>query len=68
MGLTKLEKLVYIGCPWFFGIVLIICGIFVASYRADTLIGMLLICSGLICMSLYCVAALLAKVIEVKKT
>lgn len=67
MGLTKLEKLVYVGCPWFFGIILVICGIVVSSMGKDTLIGMLLICSGLICMSLYCVSSLLAKVIEAKK-
>ena len=64
MGLTKFEKLTYVGGPWFFGIVIIICGIIVSIANPERLRGILLICSGLICMSLYCVCALLAKIIK----
>ena len=66
VGLTKLEKITYLGCPWFFGVVLVVCGIFVTGANATGLQGILLICTGLLCMSLYCVCALLAKIIAAK--
>ena len=64
MRLSKMEKLTYAGSPFFFGIVLIACGIFVSKAAPEMVHGTVLICSGLICMSFYCVCALLVKMIE----
>ena len=64
--MTKFEKLTLVGAPWFFGIVMTVCGAIVQIAAPDRLHGMLLICSGLICMSIYCVCSLLAKIIESK--
>ena len=61
MKLTKIEKLVYVGCSWFFGMVMIISGMITSRANPLSLHGVILICSGLICMSLYCVCALIAK-------
>ena len=65
--MTKLEKLTLVGAPWFFGIVMTICGIIVQTSAPERLHGLLLICSGLICMSMYCICNLLVKIIESKK-
>ena len=64
MGLTKFEKLSYVGGPWFFGIVLILCGLYMSKISADKFHALLIICIGLICMALYCVCGLLAKIVE----
>ena len=64
MGLTKFEKIVYQGCPWFFSVVMVACGIIVSSAKPDETQGVILICAGLICMSLYCISSLLVKLIE----
>lgn len=66
MSLKKSDKLSYVGAPFFFGMVLVICGTYISLTFPERLHGILLICSGLICMSLYCVCALLAKIIEKK--
>ena len=60
--MSKLDKLALVGSPWFFGVVLIICAFIV---RGDEFL--LLVCTGLICMSLFCVCSLLLKIIENKK-
>ena len=65
--MKKFEKLVYVGCPWFFGAVLTVCGLIVQNGNQTKLDGLLLICTGLICMSIYCVCSILAKIIENKK-
>jgi len=64
MNLTRFEKLVLLGCPWLFGTILIISGILTAGSGIGKLCSVLLICSGFICMSLYCVCALIIKLIE----
>jgi len=64
MSLKKSEKLSYVGGPFLFSIVLIICGIIVSKAAPERLHGIVLICSGLICMSLYCVCGLLAKMVD----
>ena len=66
MKLTKLEKLVYVGCSWFFGMVMIVSGMIAIRANPVSIRGTVLICSGLICMSLYCICALLAKSIDEK--
>lgn len=67
MKLTKLEKLSYVGAPWFFGIVMTVVGNIVANANPKGLHGIVLISAGLICMSLFCVCALLVKIIPSDK-
>jgi hypothetical protein len=64
--MKKLEKLIYIGCPWFFGIVLIVSGLVVEFNVPEQIHGLLLICTGLICMSLYCVCSILSRIADKK--
>lgn len=63
MKIGKFEKVLLLGCPWVFGIILIASGFFVSRVNVGFL-STLLICSGLICVSLYCVCVLLAKIVE----
>lgn len=64
--MTKFEKLVYVGCPWLFGTVMVISGLYISFTKPAKLIGILMSGFGLICMSLYCICALLVKIIEAK--
>lgn len=67
MKLSKFEKLVYAGSPWFFGIVLTITGTYTSLKNPDIdLYSIIMIAGGLICISLYCVCSLLIKLIEDK--
>lgn len=67
--MSKLEKLVYVGCPWFFGAVLIVCGLIIRNNHnpEKTLYALMAICTGLICMSIYCACSILVKIVENKK-
>ena len=60
--MSKFDKLALVGSPWFFGVVLIICGFII---QGDEFL--LLLCTGLICMSLFCVCSLLVKIVENKQ-
>lgn len=62
--MKKFEKLVYVGCPWVFGMILIVCGLIVQRGPQAKLHGLLLICAALICISIYCVCSLLLKIVE----
>ena len=64
--LSKFDKFVYVGCPWFFGVVLTTSGVFLPRTGDEKMYVLLLISAGLICVSLYCVCALLVKLIEKK--
>ena len=64
MSLNKVERITYVGCPWFFSMVLLVCGIIVSYFASASLQGTILLCAGLICMSLYCVCALLSKLLN----
>ena len=64
MNLTKNEKKVYISAPWFFGMVMIVCGTYISFSKPEMPQAITLISSGLICFSIYCVCALLVKLIE----
>ena len=66
MSLTKFDKTVLVGCPWLFGLILTLSGTIISFYRPQLLRGIILIGSGLICMSLYCICSLLVKIIEAK--
>ena len=48
--MSKFEKLVYAGCPFFFGMILVVVALLNAS-EMETTNALLVICSGLICMS-----------------
>ena len=62
--MTKFEKVVYIGCPWLFGTVLVIAGLRAKTVAGGEVVSVLMIGFGLICISLYCVCALLNKIFE----
>jgi len=62
--LTRIEKFMLVGCPWFFGTILIVVQIFGVSRGANPLYTLILIPTGLILISIYCVCALLVKLIE----
>lgn len=64
MRLSKMDKLVYVGAPWFFGVILTVLGIYVSKIAPEKLHGIIMICTGLVCVSLYCVCALLSKIAE----
>ena len=61
MSLSRFEKLVYLGCPWLFGTVLMVCGLVVASKRTGAIEGLLLICCSLVILSIWCLCSLIAK-------
>ena len=64
--MTKFEKTVYVGCPWVFAMVMIVSGIYLGFASNYKFAGFFAVGFGLICMSLYCVCALLVKLIETK--
>lgn len=64
--MSKFEKLVYVGCPWFFGMVLVVVALLNVS-EMETTNFVLMTSSGLICMSLFCVCSLLVKIVENKQ-
>ena len=64
MKLTKGEKISFVYSPLFFGMVLVICGWYSALTNPRLPQGITMIGAGLICVSLYCVASLLAKLLE----
>ncbi|MFC2149521.1 hypothetical protein ACFLQ8_02355 [Candidatus Auribacterota bacterium] len=59
--LTKFEKLVITGCPWFFGLVLTLCGVIIQNVQKNPLPGLILACTGLICFCFYCVCYLMVR-------
>jgi len=61
MALTPLEKSVYVGAPWVFGVVLTLSGIVATYLKPAELSGILLITSGLVCTSLFCLCSLVSK-------
>ncbi|MFH1578130.1 MAG: hypothetical protein ABIC18_03555 [Candidatus Omnitrophota bacterium] len=66
MSLTKLDRFSYVICPLLFALVMIISGIFTTNVDPTRPHGVILICAGLLGMSLYCICGLLAKIIDAK--
>lgn len=64
--MSRLEKIIYVGCPFIFGIVMIIGGIYLRFKSSYNFAGVFAVGFGLICISLYCICALLVKLIEKK--
>ena len=64
MNLTKFEKAVYVGIPWALGMILIICGIISKGAASMRVLAM---CTGFICMSLWCLCSLVAKVVQARE-
>ena len=62
MKLSRFEKIVYVGCPWLFGVVFILVGLLAEFAHPFT--KMLCTGFGLLFISLYCICALLAKIAE----
>jgi len=63
MKLSRFEEMAVVHAPWFFSLVLALYGLLIGlSKRAGAeLQFIVLLCSALICMSMYCVCYLLAK-------
>ena len=62
--MKKIEKYLYVMIPIIFGMVLILIGIYVTKSRPEVLHGILLICTGLLCICCFCLTSLLAKIVE----
>ncbi|MDP8262349.1 MAG: hypothetical protein P9M13_03495 [Candidatus Ancaeobacter aquaticus] len=62
MQLSRYEKFVYTGCPWFFGFILTVSGIVVQQMRDDVLPGLIMTSAGLLCFCFYCLISMLIKV------
>ena len=62
--MSKFEKLVYVGCPWLFGVVMVVTGIMGMRTLSSIWYSLMLICTGFICMSMYCICSLLAKLVD----
>lgn len=64
--MSKIEKLVYVGCPFIFSMVPIICGLIIGKNPEKILYGLMAICTGFICGSIGCVCSILVKILEKK--
>jgi hypothetical protein len=62
--MSKIEKLVHVGCPFLFGMVLIICGLIMRSNPEKTLYVLMVICTGFVCLSICSVCAILVRILE----
>ena len=65
--MKKTEKFAFITCPMIFGLVLVFIGMYAIKQRPDLPHGIIMICSGLICVCLFAISSLLAKIIENKE-
>ena len=65
--MNKIEKFAFITCPLLFGLVLVLIGMYATKQRPDLSHGIIMICSGLICVCLFAISSLLAKIIEIKE-
>ncbi len=63
MKLSKFEKKVCVWCPWIFGAVFIVVGLLLPFEKAP-MIKMGIICFSLLYMSIFCIAVLLARIVE----
>ena len=64
MRLSDFEKMSLAYAPLWFAILLIVSGMVVSFFNPGPLHGIIMVCSGLICMSMYCICALLVKLVE----
>lgn len=63
MKLSRIERLTWVGCPWLFGAVYIVVGLILPA-GGEPVVKTLMIGLGLLFMCLYCIASLLAKLVE----
>ncbi|HEX9934752.1 MAG TPA: hypothetical protein VGB38_06095 [bacterium] len=66
--MTKVERFAFVTCPFLFGMVLIFIGMVATKKRPDLAQGIILICSGIICVCLFAISSLLAKLIEKRES
>ena len=64
MVLRKIDKIVLVNCPLFFGLVLLLTAIMISRHQAGTIHELIMISSGLICVSIYCISSLLVRLIQ----
>lgn len=62
--MSKFEKLLCVGCPFVFGMVLVGCGLIIRSDPGKILYALMAICTGLVCMSIFSVCAVLIRILE----
>lgn len=62
--MRKTEKLILVGYPFFLGLFCVICGTIASLSHPEKLQGAILICTGIICISVYCVCSILARIAE----
>ena len=62
--MKKSERFAFLACPMIFGLVLIFIGMYAIKQKPELPHGIIMICSGLICMCFYTVNSLLAKIIN----
>lgn len=66
--MSKIEKLVIAGSPFFFGMVLLIGGLIMRiSGPEQRVYALMAICTGFICLSIASVCVILVKILEGKK-
>jgi hypothetical protein len=64
--MSKVEKFAFITCPMIFGLVLVFIGMYGTNRKPELPQGIIMICSGLICMCFYGVNSMLCKLVEKK--
>jgi hypothetical protein len=64
--MSKVEQFAFITCPMIFGLVQVFIGIYATNQKPEMPHGIILICSGLICMCFYGVNSMLGKLFEKK--
>ena len=61
--MSKVEQFAFITCPMIFGLVLIFIGVYATNKNPELPQGIIMICSGLICLCLYGVCSILSKLV-----
>ncbi len=65
--MSKVEKLVNVGTPFLFGMVLIFGGLIMGKNPEKILYALMAICTGFICLSIASVCSILVRILENKK-
>jgi hypothetical protein len=64
--MKKIEVFAFISCPMIFGLVLAFIGVYAINQKPELPHGIILICSGMICLCLFGSNSILAKILEKK--
>ncbi len=61
--MNQFDKVVLVGLPWLFGLVLTLCGVVVSHVQPAQLHGVILTIGGIICFAIFCICSLLVKIL-----